>query len=68
MPSTLPPPEQLALQPHDDGGPILLGVAWILTFIATTFLFLRIYCKVVITKRPLWWDDWILVGGWVRST
>jgi hypothetical protein len=67
MTSALPPPDQLALLADDDRGPILLGVSWILASMATTFLSLRIYCKVVVTGRLLWWDDWILIGGWVRS-
>lgn len=66
MTSTFPPPDQLAILTDDDRGPILLGVSWILASMATTFLSLRIYCKVIVTGRLLWWDDWILIGGWVR--
>ncbi|KAK1829704.1 hypothetical protein QBC39DRAFT_262389 [Podospora conica] len=64
MASPLPTPDELPLLGDDDRGPILLGVSWILASMATTFLSLRIYCKVIVTGRRLWWDDWILIGGW----
>lgn len=67
MTSTGPAPGQLALLADEDRGPILLGVSWILASMATTFLAVRIYCKFIATGRLLWWDDWILIGGWVRS-
>lgn len=68
MTSAVLPPDQLALMADEDRGPILLDVSWILASLATTFLSLRIYCKVVVTRRLLWWDDWILICGWVRAT
>jgi hypothetical protein len=48
-----------------DNGPLLLGVSWGLTSLATVFLGLRLYCKLS-TGRRLWWDDWIMLAGWVR--
>ncbi|KAK4169829.1 hypothetical protein QBC43DRAFT_38585 [Cladorrhinum sp. PSN259] len=48
-----------------DQGPQVLAVSWALTTLATIFLALRIYCKLVGSFRRLWWDDWILVAAWV---
>ncbi|KAK4154919.1 hypothetical protein C8A00DRAFT_13996 [Chaetomidium leptoderma] len=64
MPSLGPPlsPEQLAQLPHDDRGPMLIGVSWGLAVVAAAFLALRVYCKHI-TKRRLWWDDWILIAS-----
>jgi hypothetical protein len=53
------------LQSQDNHGPLLLGVSWGLTSLATIFLGLRLYCKLS-TGRRLWWDDWVLIAGWVR--
>ncbi|KAG7284921.1 hypothetical protein NEMBOFW57_009536 [Staphylotrichum longicolle] len=50
-------------RPHDDRGPMLLGVSWGLTALASAFLGLRLYCKLNI-RRGLWWDDWILIAAW----
>jgi hypothetical protein len=65
-PGAPPPlsPEELALLPHDDRGPALYSVSWFLTALATVFLCLRIYCKFL-SRRGLWWDDWILISSWV---
>ena len=49
---------------HDDRGPVLLGVSWGLTGLATVFLALRLYCKHL-SRRRLWWDDYILIASWV---
>jgi hypothetical protein len=37
---------------------------WFLTGIASMFLALRIYAKIW-RRRPLWWDDYVLIAGWV---
>ncbi|KAK4214202.1 hypothetical protein QBC37DRAFT_284397 [Rhypophila decipiens] len=58
-------PEQLALLPHDDRGPALVASAWTMTVFASTFLALRVWCKVWLGGRGLWWDDWILIASWV---
>jgi len=50
---------------HDDQGPRLNIVIWLLQSLATLFLALRIYCKWS-QRRGLWWDDYILVATWVR--
>ncbi|KAF2280142.1 uncharacterized protein EI97DRAFT_429900, partial [Westerdykella ornata] len=55
-------PEQLAQLPHDDRGPALLAVHWVLTGLAVIFLGLRLYCKRI-TNRRLLWDDWILMAA-----
>ncbi len=59
-------PDELALLPHDDRGPTLCGVSWLLTVLASGFLTLRIYCKFI-GRRTLWWDDWILIASWVGT-
>ena len=57
-------PQQLALLPHDNAGPTLLIVCWSLTSLATIFLGLRIYCKLI-GHRGLYCDDWVLIAAWV---
>lgn len=57
-------PEELASLPHDDRGPAILVTHWLLTGLAGVFLGLRLYCKSI-TKRKLWWDDWILISSMV---
>ena len=51
--------------PHDDLGPQLNLVFWLLTGLAFGFLSLRIYCKYLRGRR-LWWDDYLLIASWVR--
>ena len=58
-------PEMLALLPHDNQGPKLNAVIWLLTGISAVFLSLRIYCKFLRHNRP-WWDDYVLIAAWVR--
>ncbi|OAA59146.1 hypothetical protein SPI_06348 [Niveomyces insectorum RCEF 264] len=48
----------------DDLGPGLDRAMWPLTVLATLFLGLRLYCKIR-HRRPLWWDDYVLVASWV---
>lgn len=45
-------------------GPRLNKTIWCLTAFPALFLGLRIYCKVW-RRRPLWWDDYILMVSWV---
>lgn len=59
-------PEQLAALPHDNQAPKLLASIWSLIFVATVFLCLRIYCRLLRGQR-LWWDDSILIASWVRA-
>jgi len=47
-----------------DMGPYLLRVIWVLGALSTALLGLRLYSKLW-RRRPLWWDDWVLVAAWV---
>jgi len=57
-------PEEYAALPHDNAGPTLLASVWTLGVIATVFLGLRVYCRLL-RRQHLWWDDGILIGAWV---
>ncbi|KAK1756326.1 hypothetical protein QBC47DRAFT_321507 [Echria macrotheca] len=61
--SSSSPPSAAGQHAHDDRGPAIIAVHWSLTALATIFLGLRVYCKHI-TKRRLWWDDWILIAAW----
>ncbi|KAK1826127.1 hypothetical protein QBC39DRAFT_269741 [Podospora conica] len=52
---------------NDDRQPMLLGIHWGLTALGSVLLALRIYCKQFHpkSKRGLWWDDYILIAGWL---
>jgi hypothetical protein len=56
-------PEQVALLPHDNLGPTLSAIQWILVLLSGSFLGLRVWCKIK-GARGLWWDDWILIASW----
>lgn len=58
-------PEQRAMLPHPNYAPKLLTTIWVLLGLAGAFLALRLYCKFS-RHRGAWWDDWFLVGSWVR--
>ncbi len=58
-------PEELAALPHDGQAVKLLVSIWTLGFIATIFLSLRIYCRMIKGQR-IWWDDAFLIASWVR--
>jgi hypothetical protein len=45
----------------------MLWAIWSLTVGAGVFLALRVYCKLT-RHRLLWWDDYILIASWVRSS
>jgi hypothetical protein len=60
-------PEQLAALPHDNAAPKLLASIWSLFVVATIFLSLRVYCRIL-KRRSLWWDDYILIGAWVSRS
>jgi len=49
---------------HEDLGPQLNIVFWLLTTLASLFLALRLYCKFH-RGRHLWWDDYFLIASWV---
>jgi hypothetical protein len=46
-------------------GPATSAAIWSLFTISTTFLILRVYCKIGLS-RGIWWDDVVLVLSWVR--
>jgi hypothetical protein len=60
-------PEEFAALPHDNAGPKLFASIWTLGFIATVFLGLRVYCRLL-RRQHLWWDDVILIASWVSQT
>jgi hypothetical protein len=37
---------------------------WVMFAISSIFLTLRLYCRAIRTKA-LWWDDYLLVAGWM---
>lgn len=43
------------------------GSIWALGALASTFLSLRIYCKLR-RRRGLWWDDYLLFLSWVSDS
>jgi hypothetical protein len=56
-------PDQLAYLPHDNAGPKLNAVIWVLTALSGFVLGLRIYCRV--SRRSFWFDDVFLIAAWV---
>ncbi|KAK0703955.1 hypothetical protein B0T26DRAFT_657548 [Lasiosphaeria miniovina] len=50
--------------PHNDLGPELNAIFWLLTSLSLAFVGLRIYCKLSRGRR-LWWDDYMLIASWV---
>ena len=59
-------PQELASLPHDNQAALLVASIWTLGLIATVFLALRIYCRVIRAKR-IGWDDAILIASWVSA-
>jgi hypothetical protein len=58
--------EELAALPHDDESKELLASVWSLFAVASIFLALRVYCRLLTRRQNLWWDDWVLIASWVR--
>ena len=50
----------------ENSGPQLNATVWSLTVLSLVFLGLRLYSKLW-RRRRLWWDDYVLVAGWVSS-
>lgn len=61
-----PTPDQLAALPHDNAGPKLNAIIWILTALSGCVLGLRIYCRLS-RRKGLWWDDGFLIAAWVSQ-
>ncbi len=53
--------------PHDSAAMHLNTTIWVLVGFSAFFLVLRLYCKFL-RHRGFWWDDYILIGAWVRET
>ncbi len=66
MASTTGSNEELATLPHNNEARQLLASIWTLSFLATVFLSLRIYCRLLKRQR-LGWDDGILIASWVTT-
>lgn len=47
-----------------DPGPVVIAAIWSMFAISSCFLILRVYCRAIRT-RAMWWDDYLLVAGWV---
>ena len=47
-----------------DPAVIINAAAWTMVVISGTFLGLRIYSRAILVKH-LWWDDYLLVVGWI---
>jgi len=43
---------------------MLLGVGWMFVTVSAIIMALRIYCKLIGSRR-LWWDDYVLIASWV---
>ena len=52
-----------ALITKGDPAPVVTPAIWVMIALATVFLALRLYCRIA--KSHLWWDDYILIVGWV---
>ncbi len=52
---------------HDNAALHLNTTIWVLVGFSASFLVLRLYCKFL-RHRGFWWDDYILIGAWVRDT
>jgi hypothetical protein len=50
---------------HDGGrGPIIIGVLWTLTIIASSIIAARFYVRRKL--KALYWDDWLMLMALVR--
>ncbi|KLU89502.1 hypothetical protein MAPG_08473 [Magnaporthiopsis poae ATCC 64411] len=58
-PPGFPPGFNPALLPHDDKGGEVKATVWILLAVTTVFFALRIYCRILKSRRLLW-EDWVL--------
>ena len=49
-----------------DPGPVVVSSIWTMLAISSIFLALRVYCRGI-RVRAMWWDDYLLITGWVRT-
>ncbi len=57
-------PSGAPTDPTDSRGPYINSSIWVLQGLAGLFLALRVYCKFL-RRRGFWWDDYLLIAGWV---
>lgn len=60
--TTLPPPQPVS-SPFGASGPEVLGLVWTMTFVAASFLAVRLWVKHR-SHKGLWWDDHLLLASW----
>lgn len=48
----------------NDPAPVVISAMWSMLAVSTVFLALRVYCRAFRT-RAMWWDDYLLIAGWV---
>jgi hypothetical protein len=66
-PSQLTPRDEVpVVLSHENAALHLNTTIWLLVGFSASFLGLRLYCKFL-RHRGFWWDDYILIGAWVRS-
>lgn len=51
--------------PEEDHGPLMSGCIWGLWTISTLFVCLRVHVRL--RHARIWWDDAVLLLGWVRN-
>lgn len=61
--SVSPPPDGWTAAEEDNVRTINI-VCWLSVGVSLLFLVLRLYCKYL-TRRWIWWDDYILILAWV---
>src|SRR4051812_9690643 len=64
-PDSLPPNRNPNIENDPQG--TVIAICWGLCALTTIALWLRIYCRVVYL-RCIWWDDYLMVIGWVRGS
>ena len=45
---------------------VVVASVWSMLLLSTIFLVLRVYCRAF-RLRKLWYDDYLLIAGWVRE-
>jgi hypothetical protein len=50
----------------NDPAPVVISAMWSMVAVSTVFLALRVYCRAF-RVRAMWWDDYLLIGGWASS-
>ncbi|KAK3900422.1 hypothetical protein C8A05DRAFT_35945 [Staphylotrichum tortipilum] len=50
--------------PHDDAGPKINAVFWVLSIVSGIFMMARLWAKRM-RRKAYWWDDWLLLMSWL---